>query len=136
MEFDIIGRIALKNGSQIHLLDSGDRVNKVSLGQPDLNSSMLDVLHQAAHLGRTVSLDKARDMLEGLQLTQNQEFKLALKAVLEVLPPSTRFTDIELKGDLVQAASDFDALMQLNQLIYGEEALHVGQLDVLKPEQA
>lgn len=135
LDSDIVGRIALKKGSQIHLLDSGDRVNRVSMGQPDLNSSMLDILHRAAFCGRTESLEKAREMLEGLQLTQSQEFKIALKAVLEVLPPSTRFTDIELKGDLVQAASDFDALMQLNQLMYGEQAMKIEQLDVLEPEK-
>ena len=56
----------------------------------------------------------------------------SLEALLEVLPPSGRFTGVELKGDLAAAADDFEALYSLYRLAYTEEIDEPAQLELWK----
>ena len=82
---------------------------------------MIDAVHQAAHAGRNRSIGTARDTLERAQVAQDPRFVAALEAVLEVLPPSKRWTNISLEGDVAAAGNDFEALYDLFRLAYSDE---------------
>ena len=116
----MIGRICEKKGSDIKLWDSATRSSKGSLGGGDGSRGMIDALQFTAHLARTKSLEVARKFLQEAELVQDQVFLNSLEAILEVLPPSKSFTNIDFSGDLKAASDDFDALEKLRRLAFAE----------------
>jgi hypothetical protein len=95
---------------------------------------MLDALHHAAHVARTRTVAAAREMLEHNALTSDPNFLAALEAVLEVLPPSRRYTGIAPPDAAEPAASDFEALENLRRLAFANEIDEPQQLLDLEPE--
>jgi putative DNA methylase len=63
-------------------------------------------------------------------------FLMALEAVLEVLPPSRTFTQVELSGELKSASDDFDALEKLRRLAYADKVDEPQQLEFWAKEAA
>ena len=61
-------------------------------------------------------------------MAQDPRFVAALEAVLEVLPPSTRWTNITLEGDVAAAGNDFEALYDLFRLAYSDKIDEPAQL--------
>ena len=110
LDGDIVGRLAEKKGSDIHLWDSARRAAKGVLGPADGSRGMIDAVHHAANMARTRTLAAAREMLEGALVEEDPRFIAALEAVLEVLPVSTTWTGISLEGEAESAAGDFEAL--------------------------
>lgn len=117
----VVGRIAEKKGSDLKLWDSATRVAKGVLGPANGSRGMIDALHHAAHTARKQSVEAARDMLEINGLLEDDEFKVALEVMLEVLPPSKTFSGIEADEAVKPAADDFDALEKLRRIVYGDE---------------
>ena len=117
---DVVGRLAQKKGSNLRLWDSAERAAKGSLGPADGSRGMIDAVHQAAHAARSRSIATARDTLERAQVARDPRFVAALEAVLEVLPPSKRWTNITLEGDVEAAGNDFEALYDLFRLAYSD----------------
>jgi hypothetical protein len=136
LDGQLIGRICEKKGSDIRLWDSKTRAEKGSLGGADGARSMLDALHHAAHRARTRTLEAARDLLADAGLSDDPMFLTALEAVLEVLPPSRTFTQVELTGDLKSASDDFDALEKLRRLAYSDKVDEPKQLEFWAKEAA
>jgi putative DNA methylase len=130
------GRVCEKKGSDIKLWDSKTRAEKGSLGGADGARSMLDSLHHAAHRARTRSLEASREMLDDSGLSDDPTFLVALEAVLEVLPPSRTFTQVELTGDLKSASDDFDALEKLRRLAFADKVDEPKQLELWAEEAA
>ena len=128
LDRDIVGRIAEKKGSNLRLWDSAQRAAKGSLGPADGSRGMIDAVHQAAHAARSRSVAIARDTLEKAQVAQDVRLVAALEAVLEVLPPSTRWTNITLEGDVAAAGNDFEALYDLYRLAYSDKIDEPAQL--------
>ncbi len=118
LEGAVVGRLAAKTGSRLHLWDSAQRAAKGALGPADGSRAMIDALHHAAHAARARSLQAARDLLAGTQADRDPRFDATLEAVLEVLPVSGAFTGIEVEGEAGAAASDFEALYGLYRLAY------------------
>ena len=127
LDGDIVGRLAEKKGSDIHLWDSARRAAKGTLGPADGSRGMIDAVHHAANMARTRTLAAAREMLGGALVEEDPRFIAALEAVLEVLPVSTSWTGISLEGEAESAAGDFEALYNLARLAYRDE--------IGKPEQ-
>ena len=121
LDGDIIGRLAQKKGSDIVLWDSARRAAKGALGPPDGSRGMIDAIHHAANLARSRTLDAAREMLSQTLVDQDPRFFAALEAVLEVLPVSRRFSDIELEDEAAASGSDFEALYDLSRLAYSDQ---------------
>ena len=121
LDGDIVGRLAEKKGSDIHLWDSARRAAKGTLGPADGSRGMIDAVHHAANMARTRTLAAAREMLEGALVEEDPRFIAALEAVLEVLPVSTTWTGISLEGEAESAAGDFEALYNLARLAYRDE---------------
>ena len=121
LDRDVVGRLAQKKGSNLRLRDSAERAAKGSLGPANGSRGMIDAVHQAAHAARNRSIATARDTLERAQVAQDPRFVAALEAVLEVLPPSKRWTNITLEGDVAAAGNDFEALYDLFRLAYSDE---------------
>lgn len=117
----VVGRIAEKKGSDLKLWDSATRVAKGALGPANGSRGMIDALHHAAHTARKQSVEAARDLLEANGLLDDDEFKIALEVMLEVLPPSKTFSGIEADDAVKPAADDFDALEKLRRIVYGDE---------------
>ena len=121
LDRDVIGRLAEKKASNILLWDSAHRAAKGTLGSPDGSGGMIDAIHHAANLARRRSLADARDLLLDSGLEQEPGFLAALEALLEVLPPSTKFTGMERKGEVAGAASDFETLYDLYRLAFTKQ---------------
>ena len=121
LDGDIVGRLAEKKGSDIHLWDSARRAAKGTLGPADGSRGMIDAVHHAANMARNRTLAAAREMLEGALVEEDPRFIAALEAVLEVLPVSTTWTGISLEGEAESAAGDFEALYNLARLAYRDE---------------
>ena len=136
LDREIIGRLAEKKGSDVLLWDSARRAAKGTLGPADGSRGMIDALHHAAHLGRTRTLEAAKDLLDRAGLTTDPGFAAALAAVLEVLPVSQSYTGIELDGALAEAGSDFEALDKLRRLAFAERVPEPEQLELWKQEAA
>ncbi len=134
LDREIVGRLAEKKSSNIRLWDSATRAAKGSLGAADGSRGMIDALHQAAHEARSRSVAAARDMLERAQLAEDNRFSVALEAVLEVLPPSKRWTDISLEGDIEASGNDFEALYDLFRLAYSDKIDEPTQLKLWQDE--
>ena len=120
LDRDIVGRLAEKKSSNLRLWDSAQRAAKGSLGPADGSRGMIDALHHTAHAARSRSVATARDTLEKAQIAQDARLLAALEAALEVLPPSKRWTNITLEGDVAAAGNDFEALYDLFRLAYSE----------------
>ena len=120
LDRDVVGRLAQKKGSNLRLWDSAERAAKGSLGPASGSRGMIDAVHQAAHAARSRSIGTARDTLERAQVARDPRFVAALEAVLEVLPPSKRWTNITLEGDVAAAGNDFEALYDLFRLAYSD----------------
>jgi hypothetical protein len=132
----MIGRICEKKGSDIKLWDSATRSSKGSLGAGDGSRGMIDALQFTAHLARTKSLEVARKFLQDAELLQDPVFLNSLEAILEVLPPSKGFTNIELSGDLKAASDDFEALEKLRRLSFADSVDEPKQLKLWAEEAA
>ena len=128
LDRDVVGRLAEKKSSNLRLWDSGQRAAKGSLGPADGSRGMIDALHHAAHAGRSRSIAVARETIERAQIDGDVRFLAALEAMLEVLPPSTRWTDIALQGDVKAAGDDFEALYDLYRLAYIDKIDEPAQL--------
>ncbi|MCY4382895.1 MAG: DUF1156 domain-containing protein [Nitrospinae bacterium] len=136
LDGDIVGRLAEKKGSDIHLWDSVQRGAKGVLGPVDGSRGMIDAVHHAANMARIRSLAAAREMLEGALVGDDPRFFAALEAVLEVLPISKTWTGIDLEGEAESAANDFDALYDLTRLAYRDEIGEPEQLKLWQEENA
>ena len=132
----MIGRICEKKGADIRLWDSATRASKGSLGAGDGSRGMIDALQYAAHLARTRSLDLARKFLDDAELSRDPIFLNSLEAILEVLPPSKSFANVEFSGDLKAASDDFDALEKLRRLAFSESVDEPKQLKLWSEEAA
>lgn len=133
----IVGVLVEKKGSDLRLWDSAQRAAKGALGPPDGSRGMIDALHHAAHLGRTRTLQAAREMLTKTGVDHEPMFFAALEAVLEVLPIGRAFSGIDLDGDLAASGSDFEALENLRKLAFTEQVNPPNQLELwLEPATA
>ena len=130
LDRDVVGRLAQKKASNLRLWDSAERAAKGALGSANGSRGMIDAVHQAAHAARSRSIATARDTLERAQVAQDPRFVAALEAVLEVLPPSKRWTNISLEGDVAAAGSDFEALYDLFRLAYSDKIDEPAQLSL------
>jgi hypothetical protein len=137
LDTQVVGVLVEKKGSDLLLWDSARRAAKGALGPPDGSRSMIDALHHAAHLGRTRTLQAAREMLTKTGVDHEPMFFAALEAVLEVLPMGKAFSGIDLDGDLAAAGSDFEALENLRKLAFTDQVDPPKQLELwLEPETA
>ncbi len=134
LEGDVVGRLAGKKAGNLQLWDSAHRAAKGALGPPDGTRAMIDAIHHAANVARSRSLSAARELMEEGGVDREAGFFVALEALLEVLPPSRTFTGVELKGDLADAANDFEALYGLYRLAYREEIDEPAQLELWKDQ--
>ncbi|MBE9241877.1 DUF1156 domain-containing protein [Synechocystis salina] len=131
LDKDVVKKIAEKKGSNLILWDSNQRALKNSLGSPDGSNSMLDAIHHAAYRARTNGLEAARTLLENNALVEEPDFQNALAAVLEVLPVSSTFTGFDdEKGEVAEAAQDFDVLENLRRLLFSETVPRPKQLEI------
>ena len=135
LDSEIVGRLAEKKGSNLQLWDSARRAAKGAFGPVDGSRGMIDAIHRAAHSGRQRSLQAAREMLENAGTDREPRFFAALEAVLEVLPVSSAFSGIELKGDAAAASDDFEALYNLARLAYREEIDEPEQLSFWRTDE-
>ena len=130
LEADVVGRLAEKRAGNLRLWDSAHRAAKGALGPADGTRAMIDALHHAAHAARSRSLGAARELMEAGAVHEEASFFVALEALLEVLPPSEKFTGVDLKGDLAAAGNDFEALYGLYRLAYADEIDEPAQLEL------
>jgi adenine-specific DNA methylase len=121
LDKDIVGRLAEKKGSDIHLWDSARRAAKGALGPADGSRGMIDAIHHGAHAARTRTLAAARELLERARIDQDARFYTSLQAVLEVLPVSKAFSGIDLAGDVLEQSNDFEVLENLRRLAFAEQ---------------
>jgi hypothetical protein len=92
---------------------------------------MLDALHHAANRARSNGLEAARQLIENNKLVDDLDFQNALAAILEVLPVSSTFTGFEAeKGDVAEAAQDFDVLENIRRLLFSEKVPQAKQLEL------
>ncbi|QRM31083.1 DUF1156 domain-containing protein [Microvirga sp. VF16] len=136
LDTQIVGVLAEKKGSDLVLWDSARRAAKGALGPSDGSRAMIDAIHHAANIGRTRTLQAAREMLEKTKVNTEPSFFAALEAVLEVLPVSKTFSGIDLDGDLASAGSDFEALENLRKLAFADQVDEPKQLDLWREAEA
>jgi len=132
LDKDIVGRLAEKKGSDIHLWDSTRRAAKGVLGPADGARGMIDTIHHAANAAHSRNLGAAKELLEITGLNKEARFFAALEAVLEVLPVSKAFTGIELEGDVAAQGSDFEVLENLRRLAFSDQVDEPRQLELWK----
>lgn len=132
LESQVIGRLAEKKAAEIKLWDSATRVAKGAVGPADGSRGMIDALHHAAHVMRTRGAEAAQEMLEQAGVAKEDEFKVAMEALLEVLPPSKTFSGIDADKAVKPAADDFDALEKLRRIAYDGEIGEPQQLDLYR----
>ena len=132
LESQVIGRLAEKKAAQIKLWDSATRVAKGAIGPKDGTRGMIDALHHAAYTVRNSGVETAVEQLEVAGIGQDDEFKVALEALLEVLPPSKTFSGVESDKAVKPAADDFDALEKLRRIAYENEIGEPQQLDLYR----
>lgn len=132
LEEQIIGRLAEKKTSEIKLWDSATRVAKGAIGPADGKRGMIDALHHAANTLRVRGAEAAVEMLEAAGVAQEDDFKVALEALLEVLPPSKTFSGIEADKAVKPAADDFDALEKLRRIAYEGDIDEPQQLELYR----
>ena len=132
LETQVIGRLAEKKAAEIKLWDSATRIAKGVIGAADGSRGMIDALHHAAHVMRTRGAEAAQDMLKDAGVAQEDEFKVAMEALLEVLPPSKTFSGIDADKAVKPAADDFDALEKLRRIAYEGEIDEPQQLELYR----
>jgi putative DNA methylase len=132
LEEQVVGRLGEKKGSEIKLWDSGTRVAKGAIGPPDGTRGMIDALHHAANTVRVRGVEAAVEMLDKAGISNDDEFKVAMEALLEVLPPSKTFSGIESDKAVKPAADDFDALEKLRRIAYEGEIGEPQQLELYR----
>ncbi len=132
LEAQIIGRLAEKKAAEIKLWDSATRVAKGAIGSADGSRGMIDALHHAAHVMRNRGAEAAQEMLEQAGVAKEDEFKVAMEALLEVLPPSKTFSGIDADKAVKPAADDFDALEKLRRIAYDSEIGEPQQLELYR----
>lgn len=136
LEEQIVGRLGEKKGAEIKLWDSGTRVAKGAIGPSDGARGMIDALHHAAHTTRVRGVEAAVEQLQKAGIARDDEFKVAMEALLEVLPPSKTFSGIEADKAVKPAADDFDALEKLRRIAYGDEIDEPQQLELYREMMA
>ncbi len=136
LDRDVVGRLGEKKGNDVVLWDSGRRAAKGALGSADGSRGMIDAAHHAAHLGRTRTLEAARDLLAESGASGDRRFFAALEAVLEVLPVAGALGGggAAPQGGAAGAAGDFEALWGLARLYYGEQIDEPEQLKLWREE--
>lgn len=134
MEREIIGVIAEKKQSEVILWDSETRAARAALGPAGGSRSMLDVLHHAAHTARVRTLEVAKEQIQHYGLDKDLVFLDALRAVLEVLPPSHHFTGFDPGKASEPAANDFEALENLRRLAFAKQVDKPRQLSLWETE--
>ncbi|MBY9061334.1 DUF1156 domain-containing protein [Sphingomonas yunnanensis] len=132
LETQVIGRLAEKKAAEIKLWDSATRIAKGAVGPADGSQGMIDALHHAAHVMRTRGAEAAQEMLAQAGVAQEDEFKVAMEALLEVLPPSKTFSGIDADKAVKPAADDFDALEKLRRIAYEGEIGEPQQLELYR----
>lgn len=132
LEAQIIGRLAEKKAAEIKLWDSATRVAKGAIGPADGSRGMIDALHHAAHVMRNRGAEAAQEMLAQAGVAKEDEFKVAMEALLEVLPPSKTFSGIDADKAVKPAADDFDALEKLRRIAYDGEIGEPQQLELYR----
>jgi adenine-specific DNA methylase len=132
LEAQVIGRLAEKKAAEIKLWDSATRVAKGAIGPADGSRGMIDALHHAANVMRTRGAEAAQEMLEQAGVAKEDEFKVAMEALLEVLPPSKTFSGIDADKAVKPAADDFDALEKLRRIAYEGEIGEPQQLELYR----
>jgi putative DNA methylase len=130
MDKEVIKVLAEKKSSNVILWDSATRAAKGTLGPTDGSRGLIDAIHHAAYLGRTQSLDAARELLDTTGISKDSRFLAALEAVLEVLPPSKTYTGFDPVKAAIPAASDFEALENLRRLAFMEQIDEPQQLEL------
>ncbi len=121
------GKILEVKSSDVILWDSITRAQKGSVGRFG-GPCLLDTLHQVSRTGREQNIGIARDNLEQANLLDNEAFKLAVEAVLNVLP-APRLAESGANV-LAGAAADCGALEKLRQLCYSTEIPQPIQLEL------
>ena len=134
LDKQVVKRLAEKNGSKLRLWDSVRRSAKGSIGPVDGSRGMIDAIHHAARLARNKSLAAARDLLAKARVDKDPRFFVALEAVLEVLPISTKHTGVQLEGDLAASGSDFEVLYDLYRLAYSDKIDEPEQLKIWRDD--
>ncbi|WP_065846238.1 DUF1156 domain-containing protein [Sphingobium sp. Ndbn-10] len=132
LDAQIIGRLAEKKAAEIKLWDSATRIAKGAVGPADGSRGMIDALHHAAHVMRTRGAEAAQEILSDAGIAKDDEFKVAMEALLEVLPPSKTFSGIEADKAVKPAADDFDALEKLRRIAYEGEIGEPAQLELYR----
>jgi adenine-specific DNA methylase len=132
LDAQIIGRLAEKKAAEIRLWDSATRVAKGAIGPVDGSRGMIDALHHAAHVMRNRGAEAAQEMLAQAGVAKEDEFKVAMEALLEVLPPSKTFSGIDAEKAVKPAADDFDALEKLRRIAYEGEIGEPQQLELYR----
>ena len=127
LDKDICGKIANKKGSDVILWDAETRAAAGGLGPADGSRAMLDALHHAIIAARRGTLQTARDQIDRAGLSEDSSFLATLEAILEVLPPSRKYTGIDISEALAPSANDFELLESLRRLAFADK--------VGKPEQ-
>ena len=134
LDTGVVGRIAGKKGSDLHLWDSARRAAAGALGPADGSRGMIDALHHASHAARERTVAAAAEMLARAGLDREPRFFAALEAVLEILPPSKTFTGIALEGAVEASGSDFEALYNLYRFAYDDRIDEPDQLRLWREE--
>lgn len=134
LDGQIIGRLAKKDGDSVELWDSAMRAAKGTLGSPDGSQGMIDAIHHASYASRTRTLQHGKDLLEKAGLLKDAGFSAALEAALEVLPPSRKFTGVDLDGLAAAASNDFEALENLRRLAFADRLGEPQQLALWREE--
>lgn len=132
LDDQVVGRLGEKKGSEIKLWDSATRIAKGAIGPVDGTRGMIDALHHAAHAVRGRGVEAAVELLEKAGIGREDEFKVAMEALLEVLPPSKTFSGIESDKAVKPAADDFDALEKLRRIAYENEIGEPQQLELYR----
>lgn len=132
LETQVIGRLAEKKAAEIRLWDSETRVAKGAIGPADGSRGMIDALHNAAYVMRKRGAEAAQEMLKNAGIAKEDEFKVAMEALLEVLPPSKTFSGIDVDKAIKPAADDFDALEKLRRIAYEGEIGEPAQLELYR----
>ncbi|MFZ2982230.1 MAG: hypothetical protein WA085_14445 [Sphingobium sp.] len=136
LEQQVIGRLAEKKAAEIKLWDSATRVAKGAIGPADGSRGMIDALHHAAHVMRTRGAEATQEMLEAAGVARDDAFKVAMEALLEVLPPSKTFSGIDSEKAIKPAADDFDALETLRRIAYAGDIGEPQQLELYREMMA
>lgn len=136
LEEQVVGRLAEKKGSEIKLWDSATRIAKGAIGPADGARGMIDALHHVAHTVRVRGVEAAVEQLDKAGIAQDDEFKVALEALLEVLPPSKTYSGIDADKAIKPAADDFDALETLRRIAYENEIGEPQQLELYREMMA